>query len=94
MTPQQLYKDIEPVLMAFRLSGMKIMCDRIGDSSVGKNVIIFSIRFDQFEPIFCYLTISARDVIVCLDKRFRCSFSDVPRFVAEELMAFNGLKTA
>lgn len=90
MTPIQLYEEIKPVLMAFQLSGLDIRDVFTGDPTIrGENAVCFTVRRQNRTPTFCIIYIAEDGVIADIVNRFRCPFSDVSRFLAEEMRKFH-----
>jgi len=90
MTPQQLYKNIEPVLMAFRLSGMDIDDIIIGDND--EETGISFIVYKEYGEI-CFVLHppklkSEKYVSICSPYQNKAwikrHISKVPRFIARE----------
>lgn len=90
MTPIQLYEEIKPVLMMFQLVGMSISIPYVGDPyKSGENGVCFRATNTKNSTMYCLLMIDAEGITIDIINRFRCSFSDVPRFLAEELRTFH-----
>jgi hypothetical protein len=95
MTPQQLYDEIEPVLMAFQLAGMNITRDYMGDGSEGDRGFSFYATKNGGEgSVFCMVTAGERSVTIDIIHRFWCSYPEVSLRVAEELREYNDSTTA